>query len=72
MRDTSGMAGRRGTTGTTRQPPGGTGASAQNQTQSGVTNTRTGQSTLGPGVKTLEPTQGKRTVNREPGTPPPL
>jgi hypothetical protein len=72
MRDTSGMAGRRGTTGTTRgttRPPGGTGATAENQTQSGVTNTKTGQSTLGPGVKQLEPTQGKKTVNRETKAP---
>jgi hypothetical protein len=69
MRDTSGMAGRRGTTGTGTRPPGGTGATAENQTQSGVTNAKTGQSTLGPGVKQLEPTQGRKTVNREQKAP---
>lgn len=40
---------------------------ATNQTQSGVTNARTGASTLGPGVKQLEPTGGRRTVNAEQG-----
>src|SRR5512132_2803571 len=33
-------------------------ASAKNQTQSGVTNAKTGTSTLGPGIKKAEPTQG--------------
>ena len=49
------MGGTAGTAGTT----GGTAAAgAQNQTQSGVTNAKTGASTLGPGVRKTEPTQG--------------
>ena len=42
-------------------------ASATNQTQSGVTNAKTGKSTLGPNVKKLDPTGGARTVNAEQG-----
>lgn len=49
-RDTSGAAG--------------TAANAKNQTQSGVTNTKTGTSTLGPGVKKTEPTQGQPVTSK--------
>jgi hypothetical protein len=66
-RGTSGDASAAATAGTSR----GTSGSVTNQTQSGVTNARTGQSTLGPGVKRLEPTGGQPTVNREPGVPAP-
>jgi hypothetical protein len=55
----TGAARMSGATGTSGTGTGGTAAAgAQNQTQSGVTNTKTGQSTLGPGVKRTEPTQG--------------
>jgi hypothetical protein len=39
-------------------------ASAANQTQSGVTNAKTGKSTLGPGVKKTEPTQGQPVTSK--------
>ena len=41
-----------------------TAASAGNQTQSGVTNAKTGKSTLGPGVKKAEPTQGQPVTSK--------
>jgi hypothetical protein len=41
-----------------------TSASAGNQTQSGVTNAKTGKSTLGPGVKKTEPTQGQPVTSK--------
>ena len=51
-----------------RQRPDTTGgkaaASAGNQTQSGVTNAKTGKSTLGPGVKKAEPTQGQPVTSK--------
>ena len=49
---------RRDTTG------GKTAASAGNQTQSGVTNAKTGKSTLGPGVKKADPTQGQPVTSK--------
>jgi hypothetical protein len=39
-------------------------SSAGNQTQSGVTNARTGKSTLGSGVKKAEPTQGQPVTSK--------
>jgi hypothetical protein len=39
-------------------------ASAANQTQSGVTNAKTGKSTLGPGVKKTDPTQGQPVMSK--------
>jgi hypothetical protein len=39
-------------------------SSAGNQTQSGVTNAKTGKSTLGPGVKKAEPTQGEPVTSK--------
>jgi hypothetical protein len=51
MRDT--------TTDTTR-----TAGAAKNQTQSGVTNAKTGKSTLGPGVKKTDPTQGQAVTSK--------
>lgn len=39
-------------------------ASAANQTQSGVTNAKTGKSTLGAGVKKTEPTQGQPVTSK--------
>jgi hypothetical protein len=39
-------------------------ASAKNQTQSGVTNAKTGKSTLGPGVKKTDPTQGQAVTSK--------
>ena len=38
--------------------------SAANQTQSGVTNAKTGKSTLGPGVKKTDPTQGQPVTSK--------
>ena len=49
---------RRDTTG------GKTAASAGNQTQSGVTNAKTGKSTLGAGVRKAEPTQGQPVTSK--------
>ncbi len=49
---------RRDTTG------GKTTSSAGNQTQSGVTNAKTGASTLGKGVKKAEPTQGQPVTSK--------
>jgi hypothetical protein len=67
---TSGAAGAAGTTGTgTGTATGDTGA-ARNQTQSGVTNARTGQSTLGPGVTRTAPTGGTGTTARDTTRPP--
>ena len=49
----------------TRDTTGGTpAASAKNQTQSGVTNAKTGTSTLGPGIKKAEPTQGQAVTSK--------
>ncbi|HEU4565731.1 MAG TPA: hypothetical protein VFS05_13815 [Gemmatimonadaceae bacterium] len=73
-RDT-GMAGQRGMTGadtgTRSRMRGATGGgaatppgSAQNQTQSGVTNAKTGQSTLGKGVKKVSPTEGAAVTSK--------
>ena len=82
----SGTAGTTGGTGGTAGTSGTTGASgtaaagAQNQTQSGVTNAKTGASTLGPNIKKVEPTQGAAVTRKgqtlKPGgdsvkTPPP-
>jgi hypothetical protein len=39
-------------------------SSAANQTQSGVTNAKTGTSTLGPGVKKTDPTQGQPVTSK--------
>jgi hypothetical protein len=39
-------------------------ASAKNQTQSGVTNAKTGKSTLGPGIKKTDPTQGQAVTSK--------
>jgi hypothetical protein len=39
-------------------------SSASNQTQSGVTNAKTGKSTLGSGVKKAEPTQGQPVTSK--------
>jgi hypothetical protein len=39
-------------------------SSAANQTQSGVTNAKTGKSTLGSGVKKAEPTQGQPVTSK--------
>lgn len=39
-------------------------SSAANQTQSGVTNAKTGKSTLGPGVKKTDPTQGQPVTSK--------
>ena len=39
-------------------------SSAGNQTQSGVTNAKTGKSTLGSGVKKAEPTQGQPVTSK--------
>ena len=39
-------------------------AGAANQTQSGVTNAKTGKSTLGSGVKKAEPTQGQPVTSK--------
>jgi len=41
-----------------------TASSAGNQTQSGVTNAKTGKSTLGPGIKKAEPTQGQAVTSK--------
>lgn len=50
------------TTDTTNRTAGA--ASAKNQTQSGVTNAKTGTSTLGPGVKKTDPTQGQAVTSK--------
>lgn len=39
-------------------------STAGNQTQSGVTNAKTGKSTLGPAVKKAEPTQGQPVTSK--------
>jgi SMC interacting uncharacterized protein involved in chromosome segregation len=59
--------GSRGTSTTDTTGTAGT-AAAPNQTQSGVTDTKTGTSTLGKNIKKLEPAEGK-TVNRETRAP---
>ena len=64
----SGTAGTAGTASAGTGTAGtGTAGTVPNQTQSGVTNAKTGASTLGPNIKKLEPTAGKTTVNREQG-----
>ena len=50
---------------TQRDTTGGkTASNAGNQTQSGVTNAKTGKSTLGPGIKKAEPTQGQAVTSK--------
>jgi hypothetical protein len=53
----SGTAGTSGT-GTGTSGTGTAAAGSTNQTQSGVTNAKTGQSTLGPNIRKADPTQG--------------
>jgi hypothetical protein len=63
MRDTTAPSGAAGAVGTdTAQGTGKVGASGSaksNQTKSGVTNTKTGKSTLGPGATKTSPDQGQ-------------
>ncbi len=56
----TGTTGAAGTTGTT----GASDSAKANQTKSGVTNTKTGKSTLGPGVTKTRPDQGKATTSK--------
>lgn len=67
--DTTGRAGTAGTADTMNKArtSGATakaGTSAHDQTQSGVTNAKTGHSTLGPNIKKTSPTQGQAVTSK--------